>query len=234
MKLLTWNVWFGEVQIRERATALVREIMRRNCEVVALQEITPPLRGFIERNLPHYELHGGDSMFGYDSMIMTRIGVASLDIVELPSDMGRRLIAVQLANGLLVATVHLESTAGGERARVAQLKLIDPWIAAKSPDAVFVGDMNFDDFAAREADALDDSFVDVWPALRPREPGYTVDSKVNTMRWGKVQKRIDRVFLRSPRWEARAIELVGTTAIDATGTFTSDHFGLEVILEPCS
>ncbi len=232
MRILTWNVWFGAHQFRARTAGLVREIMRRRPDVVALQEVTPPLRAILDYELAGYSLHGGDGSFGYDVMLLVRGEVRGSDTLELPSEMGRRLLVVELAAGLTVATVHLESTAPCVKQRAAQLAAIGPWLAARAEDACLVGDMNFDDFAATESDVLDDSYVDVWQTTR-KEPGYTVDSVVNTMRAdlrGKVQKRIDRVFLRGPRWRAESIALVGTDPIDVHDTFVSDHFGLAVEL----
>jgi tyrosyl-DNA phosphodiesterase 2 len=232
LRILTWNVWFGGYMFDERGDALIREIERRRPDVVALQEVTPPLRKKITHRTAGYTLHGGDSYFGYDVLLLTRIPVASSQSFELPSDMGRRLLIVGLENGLAVATVHLESTAPYAATRTLQLLTICPTLAGMGDDSVLVGDMNFDDDATQEPAAVDKSFVDVWPALR-REPGYTVDSAVNTMRTelvGTARKRIDRVFLRGPRWRATSIELVGTQAIDEADTFVSDHFGLAVEL----
>ena len=236
MNLLTWNVWFGAHQFRPRTAALIREIVRRRPDVVALQEVTPGLRAILDYELAGYTLHGGDSSCGYDVMLLVRGEVRGVDALELPSEMGRRLLVVELASGLTVATVHLESTAPRVQQRAAQLALIGPWLAARAEDACLVGDMNFDDFAATESDVLDESYVDVWQAMRA-EPGYTVDSTINTMRSdlrGKVQKRIDRVFLRGPRWRADSIALVGTDPIDIHDTFVSDHFGLTVELRDAS
>jgi endonuclease/exonuclease/phosphatase family metal-dependent hydrolase len=233
VQLLTWNVWFGAQQFRPRTAGLVREIARRRPDVIALQEVTPALRAILDYELAGYTLHGGQSPFGYDVMLLTRGEVRDFAELELPSEMGRRAIAVELASGLTVATVHLESTAPCVKQRAAQLALIGPWLAARTEDAILVGDMNFDDFAATESDVLDESYVDLWQAMRRKEPGYTVDSVINTMRSdlrGKVQKRIDRAFLCSARWRAESIALVGTEPIDIHDTFVSDHFGLAVEL----
>lgn len=234
VQVLTWNVWFGAHQFRPRTAALVREIARRRPEIIALQEVTPALRAILDYELAGYTLHGGDSRFGYDVLVVARGEVRDVAVLELPSEMGRRALAVELASGLTVATVHLESTAPCVARRAAQLALIGPWLAARSDDAILVGDMNFDDFAATESDVLDERYVDLWQALRT-DPGYTVDSVRNTMRddlRGKVQKRIDRAFLRSTRWRAESIALVGTEPIDIHDTFVSDHFGLAVELAP--
>jgi endonuclease/exonuclease/phosphatase family metal-dependent hydrolase len=235
MRVLTWNVWFGEYQQEQRTIALVSELARRKPEVIALQEITEPVREALD-DLAGYELfddEGGDGL-GYGVVVMTRVAVARAAVLGgMPTQMGRRLVAVELANGLTVATIHLESTSFGGKDRVAQLRALQPWLRARSADFVLVGDMNFTPEDAAETAALEPGLVDVWPALHA-EPGYTVDTDVNTMRLessgAPVQKRIDRAFLHSARWRATAIERVGMAPIDDFGTFTSDHFGLQVTL----
>ena len=232
VRVLTWNVWFGSYMFDERAGAVIAEIGRRRPEVVALQEVTPALRERLADELAGYELYGADTGRAYDVALLTRVAVEAFASIELPSRMGRRLLTARLASGLVVATVHLESTAPCVAERAAQLEIIGPALVAAGDDVCLVGDMNFDDAAIVEPAALDASFADVWPQLR-REPGFTVDSDLSPMRAalvGLARKRIDRVFVRGNGWRASSIELVGTAAIDDTGTFASDHFGLAVEL----
>ncbi len=233
VRLLTWNVWFGGHMFDERRDALFAELARRAPDVIVLQEVTDELLVELldepwvqaayqlsERQLEHY-----------DVVVLSRLPIRRLSVVELPSEMGRRLLVAELACGLTIATVHLESTRHEAAARAAQLRIIQPALLERSPDVLLAGDMNFEPDHALENAALDPSFVDTWPLLHPEAPGYTVDTAINVMRLqthGKpAQKRIDRIFARSSRWRARAIELVGTAPIDRAGTFTSDHFGLE-------
>ncbi len=235
VRILTWNVWFGQRAFRRRASALMRELERRRPDVIALQEVTPPLLRILDEELAGYQLHGGDSPFGYDVVLLTRAPVRAVTALPLPSEMGRRLLVAELASGLAVATVHLESTGACTPERVEQLRIIGPHLVARATDAVLVGDMNFAADAAAETAALDPSFVDVWPATRGDDPGYTVDSVANPMRAdlrGVSRRRIDRVFLRARGWRARSIELVGTEPIDDADTFVSDHFGLVTELDP--
>jgi tyrosyl-DNA phosphodiesterase 2 len=238
LRVVTWNVWFGAHMFEERALALLAELERRRPDVIALQEVTPPLLRMIVRApwvRAGYQLSDdhGWTLRRYGVLLLSRRPIRRLSLLELPSEMDRVLLVAELACGLTVATVHLESTAPCAAERAAQLAIIQPALAADR-DVVLVGDMNFAPGAPRETAALDPALVDVWPALQPDDPGFTVDTDANTMRYAAKgspdQKRIDRVFLRSERWRPRSIVLVGTASIDAAGTFPSDHFGLEVRL----
>ncbi|MCA9673906.1 MAG: endonuclease/exonuclease/phosphatase family protein [Kofleriaceae bacterium] len=238
LRVLTWNIWFGGHQRDERCAALVAELGRRRPDVIALQEVTAPVRAAIEAApwATAYELRDDDGRdAGYGVLVLSRRAVRGSEVLaDLPTTMGRRLIAVDLEVGLTVATIHLESMAISGATRVAQLTRLQPWLAARGPDVCLVGDLNFSPADADETAALDPAFVDVWPALHPDDPGDTVESDLNTMRrdvLGKTsRKRIDRVLLRSGAWRPAAIERVGMAPIDDHGTFTSDHFGLEVTL----
>lgn len=236
LRIITWNVWFGDYRFGERCAALLAELGQRQADVIALQEVTTPLLAAIFDEpwvRAGYQVSELD-VLGYDVVVLSRVPIVRMMTLPLPTEMGRRLAVARLACGLDVATVHLESTRMCAAERVEQLQIIQPCLAGLSEDAVLVGDMNFAPGAALESAALDPSFVDVWPALHPVDPGYTANSERNAMLrqvMNKVtQKRIDRVFARTRRWRAEAIELLGTEPIDVDGTFVSDHFGLEVAL----
>ena len=224
VRLVTWNVWFGGHMFDERCEALLAELQRRRPDVIALQEVTHAL--FVA--LLHepwvraaYQI-SPRAMRAYDVVILSRLPIRRIVEVALPTSMGRRLVVAELACGLAVATVHLESTREEATTRAAQLGIIQPALVDRYDDVVLVGDMNFKPGDPIENAALDPDFVDVWPALRPGEPGYTLDTDINTMmihvNRPPVHKRIDRVFSRSARWRARSIELIGTQPIDIDGT----------------
>jgi len=233
VRLLTWNVWFGGHMFDERREALLAELQRRRADVIALQEVTQELlSALLEEPWVRAAYQVSELAVGsYDVAILSRLPIRRMAKVALPTDMGRRLVVAELACGLAVATVHLESTRTEAATRALQLGVIQPALAERYDDVVLVGDMNFEPGDPAESAVLDPTLVDVWPALRPDEPGYTVDTDINTMRFQvrsiPVRKRIDRVFARTPHWRARSIEMIGTQAIDVDGTFVSDHFGLE-------
>ncbi len=236
VRLVTWNVWFGGHMFEERRAALLADLERRKPDVICLQEVTKELLDVLVATRwirSAYTVSDIELFQTYDVVILSRLPIRRLSQLSLPTQMGRRLLVAELACGLAIGTVHLESMKQSMQPRALQLRLIQPELAALG-DAVLCGDMNFQPTDAIECAALDPAFVDVWPAIRPDDPGYTADSQINKMRFSlkptMSRKRIDRVFLHGSRWRASAIELVGTEPIDIDGTFTSDHFGLACTL----
>jgi tyrosyl-DNA phosphodiesterase 2 len=236
LRLLTWNVWFGGHMFEERRAALLAELERRQPDVICLQEVTVELLADLVGTKwirAAYKLSDIELFQTYDVALLSRIPIRRLSALALPTRMGRRLLVAELACGLAVGTIHLESMKESTHARATQLALIQPYLAQLG-EAVLCGDMNFKPDDAIETAALDPTFVDVWPALHPDDPGYTADSEINKMRYAlkpaMSRKRIDRVFVHGSRWTPSAIELVGTEPIDSEGTFTSDHFGLACTL----
>jgi len=235
VSLLTWNVWFGAHMFEERRAALLTLLERRKPDVICLQEVTKELLDAVLETpwIEHaYTLSSIELVQTYDVAILSRLPIKQLSQLPLPTTMGRRLVVAELACGLTIGTVHLESMKQSQRPRAAQLRLIQAALAAFG-NAVLCGDMNFQPGDLIEDAALDPAFRDVWPALR-EDPGYTADSQINKMRFSlkpaMSRKRIDRVFVHGTGWMPTQIELVGTEPIDLDGTFASDHFGLACTL----
>lgn len=241
LRLVTWNVWFGQWQRELRQAALWAELERRDPDVICLQEVVP-------EHLAGPEIHelrnrgwwlSDHTLYDYDVLTLSRLPVAGCERVPLPSVMGRELLITRLAGDppLTIATVHLESTAEMTEFRVTQLEQITTYLADER-DVVLLGDMNFPAEPERLENAPLAGWTDVWAQLRPEDPGYTIDTEVNEMRYLAKRKtdkrRIDRVFIRSDRWRPRAIELLGTQSLpDDPLTFISDHLGLcvELVLQ---
>jgi len=236
LRLVTWNVYFGGHMFEERGRGLLAELGRRRPDVAVLQEVTPELLDRIARARwvrDAYQLSDvdGRTIGDYGVLVLSRLPIRKLSVHELPTAMGRRLVIAELGCGLTIATVHLESLDEAD-ARTAQLAIVQRALR-DAGDAVVAGDLNFAPGAVEET-AIEPGWLDAWPALRGAEPGYTVDTDRNAMRAQLkstvTHKRIDRVLVRSTRWRATAIDLIGTAAIDVDETFVSDHFGLEAAL----
>lgn len=239
LRIVTWNVWFGQLERRARQRALWQQLEAIEPDVVCLQEMIPEhLAGpEIEQWRARGYWLSDEYITHYDVVMLSRIPVRHRERLPMVSVMGRSLLMARLATEppLTVATIHLESTPPMTSARVRQLQDINAHLAAED-DVVLVGDMNFSDDAPAET-AQVRHWRDAWPVLRPGEPGFTVDSRVNEMRYVSkqrhVQRRIDRVFQRGEGWRLRQIERLGTEPLaEDPLLFVSDHFGLMVDLEP--
>lgn len=237
LRIVTWNVWFGDLERAMRRRALFAALDAAAPDIVCLQEVTPAfMRGPELAELPDRGWSVGElAGHSYDTLILTRPRVLARERLPLPSEMGRNLSLVRLATDppLTVATVHLESTREMTTTRVRQLERIAARLADEAC-VVLVGDLNFPDGERPETAALA-GWRDAWQTCRPGEPGYTVDAVVNEMRAlikpDRKQARLDRAYLRGSGWRFAGAELLGTRSLPGDPlTFVSDHFGLQVDL----
>ena len=246
LTVVTWNVWFDRAHQEARAAALLDVLRDTDADVICLQEVTRPFLGhalaseWVRRGYAVSD-GSGETVDPYGVLLLSRVPLEALELIELPSETGRRLLVASLRIGhrrLVVGNLHLESRGEKAASRVAQMEAIFPLLRARGDDVVLVGDFNFDS-EAMEAGHLDTSFVDLWPALRPGEPGWSMDTHANRMTYLHKQKhkqvRFDRVLARSPQghFAGRSIRLLGTEAIaaNARDVFPSDHFGLEAVVD---
>ena len=239
LTVVTYNVWFDPLEQKRRWQALLDDVARRDADVIAFQEVTRPFLAMLTGQRwvrDGYVLSDGHGQtFGrYGVVLLIR---ASLPIVrlfqhEMPSQMGRTLVVVDLASGFAVATIHLESLPPSRRYRDIQFAIaVD--ILDEFEHAILMGDMNFCSSWPKENARIPAHYTDLWPALHPDDPGYTEDTRINEMLHVYEQKhkqvRYDRVFLhsRDGSWQPAAIERLGTRPIaDDPLLFPSDHFGL--------
>lgn len=239
---VTFNVWFGERHFEARCLALMELLEKHRPDVIALQEVTIPfLAGLRSSAWVRREYLVSDFMgstlasASYGVVLLTRLPVESMELHDLPTRMGRKLLLARLLVNdapLAVGTVHLESLPDSAPYRGRQLAQIFKTLKREN-DAILMGDFNFCSSWPEEQACLDPEYEDVWPALRGSEPGYTADTDLNLMLAATSEEkrvRYDRVLVRSgaPGWVPHSVELLGTgpIAADLPEVFPSDHFGL--------
>jgi endonuclease/exonuclease/phosphatase family metal-dependent hydrolase len=117
LRIATWNAWLSDYRSHTRFHALLAELQQRNLDVIALQEVTQEL---LDRILAapwirsEYQVSEPE-VIGYDVILLSRLPIRRMATIRLPGTMGRRLVVAELACGLEVATVHLESAARAAR-----------------------------------------------------------------------------------------------------------------------
>lgn len=243
LTVATFNTWFQGGERGLRYAGVLRELERCAPDAILLQEATVELvdalqaaawvrRGYALVRAPFR----ADAIPSHGVAVLVRPPVEQAVLHPLKTYMGRRLLSVRCrvnAGPMVFATAHLESMKGYAEVRGEQLRTIFA-LLEDAPEVVFGGDFNFCSSWTAENARIDARYVDVWPALRPGEPGYTQDTDRNPMlaaaKKDAKKVRFDRLLLRSAsgRWKPDAVQLLGVEPVSPRHpqVFPSDHFGV--------
>jgi len=245
LRLVSWNIWFGTHRWRERLDALLAIVDRWSPDLIGLQEVTPrQLAQILETDWIRSSFvcsdTDGSTLEPHGVLLLSRMPVERLELVSLPSAGNRKLLLADLLldhDRFRVLAAHLESGREEVTCREIQLGIAQRKLRGSMPGLI-LGDFNFDPDRHPERSMIDPTLIDCWRALRPHEPGYTLDGSANAMRrWmanSEYAFRSDNVLLwpgdghGANRWRPGGIRRIGLEAIDAGDRplYPSDHFGL--------
>jgi tyrosyl-DNA phosphodiesterase 2 len=236
LTVTTFNIWNDPSFAAERYRSIVELMSNRGPDLMVFQEVTPDALEILRAD-PWVRQHcfcaavTDPGVGDYGMLLLSRIPLGRVVYTRLPSRMSRGFLQAEVniaGTRTVVCSLHLDS--GKARARLRGRQLRTVYGALRSvDDAIVLGDFNMRD---EENDRIVAPFVDVWPALRPHEPGYTEDTSINLMRFDsrgkRRQVRFDRVLLKGPSWAAAGIDLLGTEPLsdELARVFPSDHFGV--------
>lgn len=240
--VVSWNVLADASERERRLPVLLTTLRDARPDVIAVQEATTWFSSALAAEPWAKDLRRvpveADHAFPGGLAVFTRLSVVGALVVEIPSDMSRCGLLVELSLGsssLAVGVVHLDSHLEDGPVRSQQLQAMGRAFAGQQ-HAVLLGDFNFGDGEPEGRD-VPPGFVDVWSVLHPGKPGFTWDIARSPMaRRGSFpdepSRRLDRVLVRSPTWRPTAMSLFGTDPVpDTKGeVFPSDHFGVRVVL----
>lgn len=234
--LTTYNVWFDELHCAARYSAIADLLREHTPDVMVFQEITPKALDVFTaqpwiRNGYHSAAVTGWRTGNYGMLMLSRLSLRRVGYHRLPSRQDRGYLRADLAidgTPVTVCCVHLDSGKASRQMRARQLTQLFGDLAPAG-DVVLLGDFNMRD---DENDRIADAYCDVWPSLRPDEPGFTEDTSINLMRFDMKNKtrqvRFDRVLMKGVHLAATDITLLGLQPIadDLPRIFPSDHFGV--------
>jgi endonuclease/exonuclease/phosphatase family metal-dependent hydrolase len=236
LTLSTYNIWYDPKCAEIRFGHIIDLLSRDAPDVMVFQEVIPrALDIFLEQpwirdGYVAAAVVGGD-VGNYGMLLLSRLPVGRITYVRLPTQANRGFLRADLLlNGgtTVVCSVHLDSGKRSSWLRHWQLRAVFRALR-DAESAVVLGDFNM---RANEDHRIVAPFRDIWPALRPDEPGYTEDTSINHMRYDMKNKprhvRFDRVLVKGSSWAPQGIELLGTEAVSKKlpRVFPSDHFGL--------
>jgi len=235
--VLTYNVLFADRNLWARFKALVDILRSSDADLICLQEVRVDVLKRLETLdwvREHYYVsdHAGFTLGQYGVFILSRLPIDHFVWYPIPSNEQKRLVRADFnINGKSFSLINAQYDSGEDAdIRHEQLTVAKKAVAT-SDTSLLVGDFNFDAKSgskSKELTAITD-YTDVWPALHPSEPGYTVDSSRNSMflAYGEELKgRYDRFFLKSFKsgWSCKSVKLVGETPIITEASSPRQHF----------
>jgi tyrosyl-DNA phosphodiesterase 2 len=235
LTVATFNIWFDGYFADDRHRAIADILARDMPDVMVFQEVTPAALDVLSAQpwiRDHYLRAAAVNGLGnYGMLMLSRLPIIRASYTRLPTRLARGFLRAEFTiNGrtLVVCSVHLESGRAALGLRARQLRRI--FRALRGVDnALLLGDFNMRD---TENERISPPWVDVWPALRPHDDGFTEDTSINLMRLDSKNKhrqvRFDRVLFKGTGWAAKSIDLLGTQPISSAHprVFPSDHFGV--------
>lgn len=236
LTMATFNIWFSDLHAEARYRALADLMSRKMPDVMVFQEVTPAAlavllaQPWVRVRYRRAEVTGGD-LGNYGMLLLSRLPINDVTYTRLPTNLARGFLTAELDTGgsaLTVVAAHLESGKAASRLRARQLGRIFGSLR-RAENAVVLGDFNLRD---AEDGRIAEPYLDLWPALRPHDDGFTEDTTINLMRLDSKNKqrqvRFDRVLLKGGGWTATKIDLLGTEPISGAlpRVFPSDHFGV--------
>lgn len=243
ISIATYNVCERPIEEDKRVPALLKLLSESKADLIALQETQPWFMELLGKEewtkaykIAHPETKSGAHC---ELCILSKLPLAKVEYLELPSRLGRGALIIQCKTGtqtLTLATVHLDSFLEDGPMRAKQLEAVFAKLK-DSGEAILLGDFNFGD-GEKESASLDAGYTDAWTTLHPKDPGFTWNIETSPMaRQGSFpeekSRRLDRILVRSAHWKPKEAIILGDKPVSEKDkdVFPSDHFGVLATLE---
>lgn len=246
LTVATYNILFDLYEkelldLAPRMPLLLEEIEGVRADLVALQEVTPPFFAELLNQQwlqDHYfisDAPGGISVRPSGVVLLSRYPLSSVSLLSLARE--KKAIVADVVVGcqlLRACVVHLSSqrAPNAVAVRAEQLSQIQSELSSRDLQAdatILLGDFNYRAEEDQYLRAME--YKDVWPIVRPDDPGLTYNPSRNSLAElvseSGAMARYDRIFFQSGAMALtpQRAWLFGTVP-DKEGKFPSDHFGL--------
>jgi endonuclease/exonuclease/phosphatase family metal-dependent hydrolase len=106
LRVLSWNLWWRYGPWESRRPAIAATLARLDADVIALQEVTPPLLDMLAREPWVRDRYGlsdvdGTTFTDYGVVLLSRLPVERTELHELPSHMDRAALVIHLPVGAI-------------------------------------------------------------------------------------------------------------------------------------
>jgi len=225
LKIITWNIWFHEMERSRRALRILYECISMDPDIICFQEVTEDSFKIISQNKKNYHIIGGPLNQAYDTIILSKHIPLSFDRFSLPkTDMGRNLLSLNITKGdkeIQICTFHLESVFTGSK-KLEQLNYIKE---ITTDDCILLGDTNF------TAETTPEGLIDIFEKINePEAFRDTYSGRTNkNIKNKKYNSRLDRIYVKNPEIKISRFFLLGTNAsffYNNRYTHLSDHYGI--------
>ncbi|KAK4348047.1 hypothetical protein RND71_034386 [Anisodus tanguticus] len=200
LKILTYNVWFADIEMPKRMKALGGLIAMHSPDVICFQEVTPEIYDIFQHT-------------GCWKMYSCSVS----NVMELT----RGYFCMQEVTGSSRGNSKKCRSLPGRpkwnqmysKERVEQAKeAVD--LLDRKRNVIFCGDMNWDDKLDGQF-RLPDGWIDAWGKMKPKEIRWTYDTKSNKMLSANrtLQKRLDRFVCKLQDFCVSDIKMIGKDAI---------------------
>jgi endonuclease/exonuclease/phosphatase family metal-dependent hydrolase len=226
LSVATYNVWFDDFEFKKRVLSILNIVSNLSCDIICFQEVTQDFIEILNKSILFNDYNSSDiNESGVDRNSSTCLsdsyGVLTLCkkifnpnfiYYSLPTDMDRKLLVCEIninneLEKVAIGNVHLESL-NSHKLRMRQLKMCNEILNSYN-NSIIMGDFNccsYRNYSGNGKLENDDiknnliSYHDTWVKLKDSniEPGFTYDTKINTMLSYKFeQMRYDRIFYKS-------------------------------------
>ena len=245
LSLLSWNVLcdlFDENNLRrseERLPLQLKFLALSNCDIIALQEITPKFWKALsdyEPLISQYSLTYLPSDVAIGQVILSRLKISNARVLRLSPQKHAVFILLESQKNrtLSIANIQLISDFARESSsrRVEELAAICKTFT-DGTDQILLGDFNFGDADTETTSEPLAAFLDSWKTLRGSEAGVTFDYENNPLSHlscgpRKESRRLDRIMVRGLLIPTET-QIVARTP-DASGLFLSSHYAVRSVI----